>query len=101
MKIEIVREEDRMTVKLEGRLDTANAHLFEEQVTQQVKAPGMKMVIDCSLFTYISSSGLRQLLILLKTLTAYKGSLVIKQMKPEIKEIFDMTGFSSLFRIEE
>jgi serine/threonine-protein kinase RsbW len=55
--------------------------------------------LDCMDFTYISSSGLRLLLTLQKSVLARGGKLVIKNMKPEIKEVFDMTGFSKIFTI--
>jgi anti-sigma B factor antagonist/stage II sporulation protein AA (anti-sigma F factor antagonist) len=57
-------------------------------------------VIDCAELDYISSSGLRQFLTLQKTASAKQGKLVLKNMKPEIKEIFEMTGFTALFYFE-
>jgi anti-anti-sigma factor len=48
----------------------------------------------------VSSAGLRVLLLIQKKSKALSGSLVIKNVKPEIQEVFDMTGFSDILTIE-
>jgi len=48
---------------------------------------------------YTSSQGLRMFLMLQKSVTARKGNLVMRNMKPNVKEVFDITGFSNIIRI--
>jgi len=88
-------------ITVKGRLDTVNAPDFEKTVTPIMTGEMKDTVIDCTGLDYISSSGLRQFLTLQKTANAKQVKLTLKGMKNEIKEIFDMTGFSSIFRIEE
>lgn len=100
MNISISNENSQALVVLEGRLDTVNSHSFETQLAPLLQQENPDIVIECSKFEYISSSGLRQFLLLQKGVMAKQGKLVIRNMKPEIKEVFDMTGFSSIFTIE-
>jgi anti-anti-sigma factor len=49
---------------------------------------------------YTSSQGLRMFLMLQKSVMARGGSLVLKGMQPQVKEVFDITGFSSIINIQ-
>src|SRR5574344_1426805 len=85
--------------QVQGRLDTTNSEEFEKKMAPMMTGANPDIELDCMDFTYISSSGLRLLLTLQKSVLARGGKLVIKNMKPEIKEVFDMTGFSKIFTI--
>lgn len=87
-------------IKVEGRLDTTNSLDFENDITPVMNGEMKDVVLDCAGLDYISSSGLRVFLLLLKSASAKKGQLVIKNMKAEIRNVFDMTGFTKLFTIE-
>lgn len=100
MTVTITTEQQRTHITLEGRLDTVSSEQFEIEVSQVMQQEHPDITIDCTAFDYISSSGLRQFLLLQKGTMAKQGKLVIQHMKPEIKEVFDMTGLSSIFTIE-
>jgi len=87
-------------ISISGRLDSVNVSEFEKAIAPVIEGEMKDVAIDCSALDYISSSGLRNFLILQKTSNAKQGKLVLKGMKPEIKEVFDMTGFSTLFCFE-
>ena len=87
-------------ITISGRLDTVNATDFEKTLAPVIASDIKELILDCTALHYISSSGLRQFLTLQKATNAKQGILTLKGMKPEIKEIFDMTGFSALFRFE-
>lgn len=87
-------------VALDGRLDTTNVADFEQQIASLYTLPQPFIVFDCTSFTYISSSGLRIFLTLLKYTGKMKGRLVLRHLSPEIKSVFDMTGFTDMFTIE-
>lgn len=100
MNATITNNADKILVTLNGRLDTTNVQDFEKQIAELYAPEVLSIEMDCADFTYISSSGLRILLTLQKSMMARKGSLVLLNMREEIKEVFDMTGFSAIFTIK-
>lgn len=100
MNATITNNTDKILVTLNGRLDTTNVQDFEKQIAELYAPEVLSIEMDCADFTYISSSGLRILLTLQKSMMARKGSLVLLNMREEIKEVFDMTGFSAIFTIK-
>jgi len=85
---------------LSGRLDTTNAEDFGRQIQPLMDGAKNDVVMDCTDLEYISSSGLRMMLTLLKSVKQTNGTLKLLNMKPVIREVFDMTGFSKLFDIQ-
>lgn len=61
---------------------------------------GTDMLFECSGLEYISSSGLRIILLVHKKLTDLGGRLALTHVLPSIQSIFDMTGFTSLLNFE-
>lgn len=100
MELTIEVKDGKTFAKVDGRLDTTNAEEFEKKMAPMLVGANPDIELDCTDFAYISSSGLRLLLTLQKSVLARGGKLVIKNMIPEIKEVFDMTGFSKIFTIE-
>ncbi len=85
-------------IALEGRLDTMTAPELESQLTANLG--GVKeLVFDLAKLEYISSAGLRVLLSAQKTMNK-QGSMVIRNATEEVKEIFEVTGFSDILTIE-
>lgn len=100
MEIKIENNENETLVLLTGRLDTATAGEFEKAIAPLVQSDMHNIILDCSNFEYISSSGLRLFLVMQKAAMAKSGKLTIRKMNAEIKSVFDMTGFTSLFSFE-
>lgn len=100
MNVTINTENGKSLVSLEGRLDTTNVNQFETEIQPLLGLNNPDIEIDCTDFNYISSSGLRLFLVLQKNVMSKSGKLVLKNLHPTIKEVFDMTGFSSIFTIE-
>lgn len=84
-----------------GRLDSANAHSFEATVMGHVGGGERRIVIDFGQLNFISSSGLRILLIVAKALRTDGGKLVLCSMKDHIREVFDISGFGRIIPIED
>jgi anti-sigma B factor antagonist len=82
---------------ISGRLDTANATVFENGIQPLLEHADQEIRLDCQDLQYISSSGLRQFLALRKAVAAKGGKLVVLNVNDAIKDIFKMTGFTSLF----
>ncbi|MGG6550263.1 UNVERIFIED_CONTAM: STAS domain-containing protein, partial [Prevotella sp. 15_C9] len=77
------------------RLDTANARDFSIAIQPLLQEDKPNIIVNCEQMSYISSSGLRCFLILQKSVQKNQGSLIIEAMRPEIKNIFEMTGCTS------
>ncbi|MEA4975950.1 MAG: STAS domain-containing protein [Paludibacter sp.] len=88
-------------VAIEGRIDTTNYNEFENAVNQLFEQKVTSIYLDCSGLSYISSSGLRVFLTVQKKMMSIGGRFLLYAMQPTIKEIFDISGFSSIFAIFE
>ena len=97
MKTEIQQQGDTVTAILEGRLDTAAAPETEKEVQPLYELTGQNIVFDCSKLEYISSSGLRIFLGVLKNAKPKGSRVSIIGLNPDLKNIFAMTGFNKLF----
>ena len=98
MKINKIKDNDNLTFALEGRLDTMTAPQLDAEI--QGALDGIKaLVFDFEKLAYISSAGLRILLTAQKVMNK-QGSMVIKNASPEIKDIFNITGFCDILTVE-
>ena len=80
--------------QIKGKIDTTNASEFEKEIMAAKPTE-----IDASQLEYISSAGLRVLLAAQKVMNR-QGDMKIVNVKPEIMEIFDVTGFVDILNIE-
>lgn len=99
MKTTITEDGGKYIVALDGRLDTACAPDVENELHSLLEVLNTSICVDCSNLAYISSSGLRLFMSLQKACTKNNTKLTLKAMKPEIKEVFEMTGFTLIFTI--
>ena len=89
---------DTMTGVLTGRLDTAASQQFAADIQPLLDNADKHIVLDCENLEFISSSGLRLFLSLRKATIAKGGDVTIKGVSDEIKQVFTITGFYSLFK---
>ncbi len=99
MDIKISQQENKTMVVLNGRIDTSNADQFQQDVAPLMEGENPDIDIDCTDMSYTSSQGLRIFLMLQKSVMARKGKLVMRNMNPQVKEVFDITGFSNIITI--
>lgn len=93
-----VQNDKNLVVALDGRLDTTTSPNLEEEL--KATLPSVEdLVFDLTKLEYISSAGLRVLLSAQKTMNK-QGSMVVKNVSEEVKEIFEVTGFSDILTIE-
>lgn len=88
----------KLTISVEGRLDTTTAPELESVIKSSLDGIS-ELVMDFENLAYISSAGLRVLLSAQKTMNT-QGSMVVKNINDDINEIFEVTGFSDLLTIE-
>lgn len=88
-----------LTISLDGRLDTTTAPQLEAEITGGLNGV-TNLIIDMEKLVYVSSAGLRVLLKAQKTMNK-QGTMTVKNVSSEIKEIFEVTGFDELLNIEK
>ncbi len=99
MDLKIENRDGLVLAKVEGRLDTVNSSVFEK-LMQPLLSSMDPIELDCADMEYIASSGLRLFLTLQKSATSRGVKLTLKNLRPDIKAVFDMTRFSTFFTIE-
>ena len=99
MNITKKQEGTTLTLALEGRLDTVTSPQLESELRTAVNGV-TELIFDLTGLEYISSAGLRVLLSAQKVMNK-QGKMAIRSVKPEIMEIFDVTGFVDILNIEE
>ncbi len=99
LDINKVIDGDKLTVVLTGRLDTTTAPELEEQVNSSLSGIA-NLIFDVAKMEYISSAGLRVLLASQKIMNK-QGGMKVVHPTDDVKEIFDVTGFSDILTIED
>ncbi len=93
------KKENCMVVGIRGRLDTTTYGILEKKMEEFYDRGENRFLVDCAGMDYISSSGLRVLLIGMKRAKVLGGRFVICSLRDNIREIFDISGFSSIFEV--
>lgn len=99
MNITITQEESVFIASLDGRLDTVAAQQAAQDIEKLLQHADSHIILDCEKMPYISSSGLRLFLSLRKEAAAKNGKVSIKNINPDVRQVFKMTGFDTLFEI--
>lgn len=99
MEISERRVGDVCIVQIAGRLDSGTSDGLAQQLHQIVDGGTRRLVIDFERLDYVSSTGLRVLLVAAKRLKAVDGKMALSSLKPHILEVFEIAGFKSIFPI--
>lgn len=92
---------DYHVIVLEGRLDSNNSSELEKVLMDVIDMGISNVAIDFAKLAYISSSGLRVLLIGAKKLNEKEKKINLRNVKDHIQEVFDIAGFTPLFRFSD
>ncbi|MHA6485331.1 STAS domain-containing protein [Paenibacillus sp. strain BS8-2] len=84
---------------LEGRLDGNNAGAAEAVFLAELAAGKGPFIFDFSQLQYISSAGLRVILVAAKKLRASKGRMICASLTEQVYDVFEMSGFTSILEI--
>ena len=98
MKTTMNREADKLTVKVEGRLDTLTAPEFDDEIKPSLDGVS-ELILDFAELEYISSAGLRSLLGICQTMEK-QGKMYITNVSDDVMDIFDLTGFKSILEFK-
>jgi len=87
-------------VRLAGRFDSSTAQPAEDNFAQLLGSGTPRLAIDMSGLEYISSAGLRVLLVVAKKVQQANGKMVLFGLVPNVREVFSVSGFDKIFAIQ-
>ena len=99
LSISSAKMQDSLVVTLDGRIDANSAKELEQQCLNWIDGGEHKMVMDFSQVNFISSAGLRVILLVAKKLEQVKGKVKLCGLNTTLKDVFEISGFSKLFEI--
>ena len=98
MTIEIKKSVDELVLEITGRLDTITAPALDKTINENL-GEIKSLILDFKNLEYISSAGLRVLLSTQKKLQQ-KGTMKLKNVREEVMEVFEITGFVDILTVE-
>lgn len=99
MEIKEVKKNQVTVLMVEGRLDSSTSGTLEKNLISAIEAGEKNLVLDFTGMDYISSAGLRVLLMAAKKTNKLGGMLVLSALNPNVREVFDIAGFTNIFSI--
>ena len=90
--------DDAIVVTADGRVDGTNARDFQSALEAVIEASDQAVILDMERLTYISSAGLRVILLAAKSLQRKDATLAICSLSDPIREIFSVSGFDQIIR---
>ena len=100
MELTIEERDGNLVAVFDGRLDTLAASEIEQEIHKLDDCEGHNIMLDCTAMDYISSSGLRLFLSILKNAKAKGSRVIITGCNDSLHQIFTMTGFIKLFEFK-
>lgn len=100
MNTTLKEENNELVMYFDGRLDTAASPVVEKEIQPLLENDNKNIVLDCTKLEYISSSGLRLFLSVLKNAKAKGNHVYITGVSNDIRNVFAMTGFINLFEFK-
>ena len=99
MDIQTERDGGTLIAKAEGRIDGVNARDFEEALKAAISDDDDNVVIDLEGLSYISSAGLRVILLVAKTLRKRNAKFMLCSLSDPIREVFEISGFDKIIPV--
>ncbi|MEI6066579.1 MAG: STAS domain-containing protein [Methylococcaceae bacterium] len=100
MNLQTRIENNAVVVTVSGRLDAVTAPAYEKKIQELIDSGHIYMVVDFEQLDYISSAGLRGLLVMAKLLNAKGGRACLANVKGNVQSVFNMCGFNTVFKME-
>lgn len=95
------KENNALVIKVSGRMDAVTAPEFEKTVNTWIDEDEKCFVVDLSSLEYISSAGLRSILVIAKKLKTINGKILLAAMEESVNEVFEISGFNSIIPIHD
>ena len=101
INISVNEQKGRLVVTLEGELNNAATKQAVQSFAPIYERTDCDVAVDCAGLNYISSSGLRLILDVYKHASANGHDAILCHLSPDMEEVFDVSGFLQLFKIEK
>lgn len=101
MEINETTDGQILVLQPKGRLDSTTSKVFEDLTLTHIEQGASQLVIDFSALDYISSAGLRVILMAAKRTKASGGGFAIGGMSEHIRDVFQVSGFLSILTVED
>jgi anti-anti-sigma factor len=95
------KQKDCLLITVEGRMDAVSTPEFEQSMKSWIDEGETMFIIDLAGLEYISSAGLRGILTSVKRLKAEGGQIFLTSLRGTVKEVFEISGFSTIIPIFE
>lgn len=95
------KDKGALVISLKGRLDSVTSPMLEKDLMDLMAGGERFLVMDLGDLEYISSAGLRSILVVVKRLKEKQGKLVLASLKSVVREVFEIAGFSAIIPIFE
>ena len=99
MALKTEREDGTLVAQAEGRIDALNAREFQDELSGAIGDDTGSTVLDMESLTYISSAGLRVILLIAKDRRKHDSKLVLCSLPEPIREVFETSGFDQIIPI--
>lgn len=99
MKIQENKRGNIVVLELDGRLDASTSGMLEERLFDLMDQGEKNFILDFNQLEYVSSSGLRVLLMAAKRTGSTGGKVVLSSLKEAVKEVLEIAGFCAIFPI--
>ena len=99
MELKVLETAPVTVVEVKGRIDTTTSIEFQKQIVDILKANGNDITLNCEGLEYISSSGLRALLVLAKTANSMRKKVTLSGTTPMVKKVITVSHFDAFFKM--
>jgi anti-anti-sigma factor len=100
MKMNERLEGDALTISLEGNFDEFSSPLIEEKIGKELEEQAEKLLLDLSGVGYISSAGIRVLILAHKAAVKKNKDFLVVNMSEKVKEVLEMVGILPLVTVQ-
>lgn len=97
--IDTERDNGVLTVKVHGRVDGTNANDFQNAVKEELRDEDSVVMLDMANLSYISSAGLRVVLMIAKSLEQREAKFMIYSLSDSIRNVFEISGFDKIIGV--
>lgn len=99
MEITTRQEKEKNIVTVKGRIDGVTAPEFERYLFELISQGTRNFIVNLDGLEYISSAGLRSIIVIAKKLKTLEGNIYFTGIKGAVEEVFKISGFYSIFKI--